>query len=111
MKIGFLLHKSPEHQDAHTVSRLAEMFVDGGHEVAIFLMEDGVFNVITNHANKGLSAGFDKLLLIGVKIALCTHTYEIRGLGRDNFLKGVDFHSQYDLSQLINECDRFLSFV
>ncbi len=111
MKIGFLLHKSPEHQDAHTVARLAEGFADGGHEVAIFLMEDGVFNVITNHVNKGLSSGFDKLLSKGVKIALCSYTSEIRGMGRDNFLNGVDFHSQYDLSRLISECDRFLSFV
>lgn len=111
MKIGFLLHKSPEHQDAHTVARLAETFVGGGHEVAIFLMEDGVFNVITNYADKGLSVGFDKLLSIGVKIAMCTHTSEMRGMGRDNFLNGVEFHSQYDLSGLISECDRFLSFV
>lgn len=111
MKIGFLLHKSPEHQDAHTVKRLAEAFVDAGHEVSIFLMEDGIFNAIINHSHRGLSPGFDKLLAKGVKIALCAHTAEIRGVSRDNFLKGVDFHSQYDLSGLVNESDRFLSFI
>lgn len=111
MKIGILLHKSPEHQDAQTVKRLAESFADSGHEVDIFLMEDGVFNAVINHSPKGLSAGFDKLLSKGVKIALCTYTTEIRGLNRDNFLKGIEFHSQYDLSKLVSECDRFLSFV
>lgn len=111
MKIGFLLHKSPEHQDAQTVKRLADAFIDAGHEVSIFLMEDGVLNAVVVHSPKGLSAGFDRLLSKGVKIALCTYTAEIRGISHDNFYKGVEFHSQYDLSKLVNECDRFLSFV
>jgi sulfur relay (sulfurtransferase) complex TusBCD TusD component (DsrE family) len=111
MKIGFLLHKSPEHQDAHTVKRLAEAFAEAGHEVSIFLMEDGVLNVIINHSPRGLSAGYDPLLAKGVRIALCTYTTEIRGLSRDQFLKGVEFQSQYDLSKLVNGCDRFLSFI
>ncbi len=111
MKIGFLLHKSPEHQDAHTVKRLAEGFADAGHEVSIYLMEDGVLNVIINHSSRGLSANYDQLLAKGVRIGLCTHATEIRGLNREQFLKGVEFQSQYDLSKLVNGCDRFLSFV
>lgn len=111
MKIGFLLHKSPEHQDAQTVKRLTEVFINEGHEVSIFLMEDGVLNVIINNAARRLSAGFDDLVTKGAKISLCTFTTEIRGLSREQFLKGVNFHSQYDLSIMINECDRFLSFV
>src|SRR3989337_3587304 len=107
MKIGFLLHKSPEHQDAHTCKRLAEAFADVGHEVSIFLMEDGVLNLVINHSPRGLSAGYDPLLERGVKIALCTYTTEIRGLKRDQFLKGGEFHIQYDLSKLVNGCDRF----
>lgn len=111
MKIGFLLHKSPEHQDAHTVKRLAEGFVEMGHEVNIFLMEDGVYNVAVNNSPRKLSAGFDNLIPKGVKIAICTYTAEIRGLNQPDIFDGVDFHSQYDLSRLVNECDRFLSFV
>src|SRR3990172_9684295 len=111
MKIGFLLNKSRENQDAHTVKRLAEAFADVGHEVSIFLMEDGVLNVVINHSPRGLSAGYDPLLGRGGKIALCTYTTEIRGLNRDQFLKGVEFQSQYDLSKLVNGCDRFLSFI
>lgn len=113
MKIGFLLHKSPEHQDAHTVRKLAETFADSGHEVSVFLMEDGILNAVSikNQQGRGLSAGFDVLIPKGVKVALCTYTAEIRGIAHDSILKGVDFHSQYDLSKLISECDRFLSFV
>ncbi|MBI5193345.1 MAG: DsrE family protein [Nitrospirae bacterium] len=113
MKIGFLLHKSPEHQDAHTVKKLAEAFVKGGHETSIFLMEDGIYNAINpiTGGNKRLSPGFDILLSKGVKIAMCTHTADLRGIERTHFIKGVDFHSQYDLSVMIKECDRFLSFV
>lgn len=113
MKIGFLLHKSPEYQDAYTVRRLAEAFAEEGHETSIFLMEDGIFNAINpiTNSDKRMSAGFDILISKGVKIAMCTHTANLRGIERSNFLKGVDFHSQYDLSQRIKECDRFLSFV
>lgn len=111
MKIGFLLHKSPEHQDVHTVKKLTEAFVDAGHDVEIFLMEDGVLNALVNHSSRGLSSGFDKLLSKGVNISLCTHTVDIRGLSHESFLKGVAFHSQYDLSRMINECHRFLSFL
>ncbi len=111
MKIGLLLHKSPEHQDAHTVKRLAEGFTDMGHEVRIFLMEDGIYNVVVNNSPKRLSAGFDVLISKGVKISLCTYTAEIRGLNQPDLFDGVDFHSQYDLSKLVNESDRFLSFV
>src|SRR3990170_5519705 len=111
MKIGFLLHKSPEHQDVHTVKRLAEGFADMGHDVSIFLMEDGVYNVVENNSPRKLSAGFDTLISKGVKIALCTYTAEIRGLKQPDLFDGVDFHSQYDLSKLVNECDRLLSFL
>ncbi len=111
MKIGFLLHKSPEHQDAHTVKRLAGEFTATGHEVSIFLMEDGVYNVVVNDSPRKLSAGFDDLISKGVKIALCTYTAEIRGLSQPDLFDGVSFHSQYDLSRLVNECDRFLSFI
>ena len=111
MKIGFLLHKSPEHQDTHTVKRLAESFAEMGHEVSIFLMEDGVYNVAVNNSPRKLSAGFNDLIPKGVKIALCTYTAEIRGLNKADIFDGVDFYSQYDLSKLVNESDRFLSFL
>ena len=111
MKIGFLLHKSPEHQDVHTVKRLAEGFADMGHDVSIFLMEDGVYNVVVNNSPRKLSAGFDSLISKGVKLALCTYTAEIRGLNQPDLFDGAAFHSQYDLSKLVNECDRFLSFL
>ena len=87
MKIGFLLHKSPEHQDAHTVKRLAEAFADVGHEVSIFLMEDGVLNVVINHSPRGLSAGYDPLLGRGGQRDPLTSTTENRGLNPVQYLK------------------------
>src|SRR4030066_1338424 len=98
MKIGFLLHKSPEHQDVHTVKRLADGFADMGHDVSIFLMEDGVYNVVVNNSPRKLSAGFDSLISKGVKIALCTYTAEIRGLIQPVLFVAVAFHSRYDSS-------------
>ena len=69
------------------------------------------YNAVVNNSPGKLSAGFDNLISKGVKIALCTYTAEIRGLNQPDLFDGVDFHSQYDLSKLVNECDRFLSFV
>jgi len=111
MKVLFLLYKSPEHQDVWTVKRLAEGLIKAGHEVYIFLMEDGVYNAVVNSSPGSLSSGFDRLVSAGVEITLCTYTAEARGLVHSDFIEGVRMGSQYDLSKMVRESDRVLSFI
>ena len=46
MKIGILLTTSKEYEDAHTVLNIADAALKEGHEVGIFLMDDGVYNIV-----------------------------------------------------------------
>ena len=110
MKIGFLLTSSPEHQDGYTVFRLSEAFLEMGIEVEIYLMEDGIYHGVKNRSNKKLGPDFSALRAREVPISLCTFNSEVRGVDEKDLLDGVLLRSQYDLSRLVAECDRFLTF-
>ncbi|MBI4714767.1 MAG: DsrE family protein [Nitrospirae bacterium] len=107
---GFLLTTSPEHQDGDTVFRLAEAFLDEGESVEIYLMEDGLYHGVRNASPKKLGPDFAPLLKRGVPISVCSFNLEIRGIAEESLIEGVQLRSQYDLSHLVGECDRFLTF-
>ena len=119
MKIGFLLCSSPESQDGFTVGRLADGLLSAGHSVSLFLMDDGVYHA-TRHAAReaagaqagaGYSAlGLPRLVERGAKVALCAVTARARGLGEAELDPRVELSSQYELSQMVKEADRFLAF-
>ena len=110
VKIGFLLTTSPEHQDGFTVYSMTENFLAMGISVQIYLMEDGVYHGVRNSSSKKLSPDFAALIQKGVPISVCSCNTEVRGLGEKDFLDGLKLQSQYDLSILVSECDRFLTF-
>lgn len=99
MKLGILLTTSPENENTHTVIALSKAARKQGHEVSIFLMYDGVYNI---HKE-----GFAQLMHMGVDITVCALNVEQRKVRR---LKGIIFGSQYDHACIVNESDRFLSF-
>lgn len=99
MKLGILLTTSPENENTNTVISLSRAARGQGHEVSIFLMYDGVYNV-----NK---KEFAELANNGVSIAICALNAEQR------FVKKVDgilFGSQYDHACIAGNVDRFISF-
>jgi len=116
MKVGFLLCSSPESQDGFTVGRLAGGLLSAGHSVSLFLMDDGVYHA-TRHATgaavttPGYSTlGLPRLVEQGAKVALCAVTARARGLGEAELDPSVEISSQYELSQMVKEADRFLAF-
>jgi len=107
MKMGILLTTSPENQNAGTVINLATAALGAGHEVSLFMMDDGVYNVV---AKNKISSRFAGLRDAGAFLALCGHTAEERGVEEDDCLTGVKYAGQYELAVMVNESDRFLSF-
>lgn len=99
MKLGILLTTSPENENTHTVISISRAAREQGHEVSIFLMYDGVYNV----NKKELVELVDK----GVNIAVCAFNCEQRKVGR---VEGILFGSQYDHACIANGVDRFISF-
>lgn len=99
MKLGILLTSSPENENTNTVISLCSAAREQGHEVSVFLMYDGVYNV----HKKEFAALADK----GVSIALCAMNAEQRKVGK---VEGILFGSQYDHACIAGDVDRFISF-
>ena len=99
MKLGILLTSSPENENTNTVISLSRSAREQGHEVSIFLMYDGVYNV---HKKE-----FAQLVDKGVSIALCTLNAEQRKIGK---VDGILFGSQYDHACIAQGVDRLISF-
>ncbi len=99
MKLGILLTTSPENENTHTVIAMSWAARELGHEVFIFLMYDGVYNV---HKKE-----FVELVDKGVNIAVCALNVEQRKVNR---VDGILFGSQYDHACIANDVDRFISF-
>lgn len=107
MKIGMLLITSPEDQNSETVIKIAQAAIEAGHTVEIFLMDDGVYNVVKKVK---ISVSFARLMAKGASIAICGHTAEDRGVEKEDCLEGVKYAGQYELACMVNETDRFLTF-
>jgi len=99
MKLGILLTTSPENENTNTVIAISRAAREQGHEVSIFLMYDGVYNI---HKKE-----FAELTGKGVNIAVCALNAEQRKIGR---VEGILFGSQYDNACIANDVDRFISF-
>ncbi len=99
MKLGILLTTSPENENTNTVISLSRAAREQGHEVSIFLMYDGVYNV-----NK---KEFQELAGSGVSIAVCALNAEQRSIKK---VEGILFGSQYDHACIAGGVDRFISF-
>jgi len=84
-------------ENTRTVQKLAEAALRQGHEVAIFLMDDGVFNI----------PALQRLAAQGVKLAICAYNAEQRGVGR---VEGVVWGSQYDWAHIVHDADRVVVF-
>ncbi len=99
MKLGILLTTNPDNENTHSVIEISRAAREQGHEVSIFLMYDGVYNI---HKKE-----FAELVDKGISITVCTLNVEQRRVGR---VEGVLFGSQYDHACIASDVDRFISF-
>lgn len=100
--LGILLTKGPETSDLHMALRIAQCALRKGIAVKIFLMIDGLYAV--------LHPQVQELKNSGAEIILCRYGADRRGIKKELF-GNVRSGSQYDLSHMLAECDRFLSFT
>jgi sulfur relay (sulfurtransferase) complex TusBCD TusD component (DsrE family) len=96
MKLGIILTSGFGSQNAHTARRLIEAALRQGHQVSLFLMDDGVY----------LLRSFDDLVQKGLELVLCAHNAYQRNLEK---VDGVLFGSQNDWAQIVNQADRVVS--
>lgn len=104
-----MLTTSPEHQNSTTALRVAGAALEMGHAVELFLMDDGVYNVL-NSGDNTVAGAFAALQEQGATITLCGSNCDPRGVTQQTAIAGVIFGSQYDHARILNRADRFLVF-
>jgi len=109
VKLGMLLTAGVASESARTALRLARAARTQGHDVELFLMDDGVYGVKRGKRTP-VADEMASLIEGGAVVALCALNAEQRGVTADEAVPGVLFGSQYDLAMLIGSADRFMSF-
>lgn len=104
-----LLTTSPEHQNSVSALRVARAALGLGHQVELFLMDDGVYNILDVGDNP-VAGEFAALQEAGATITLCGSNCDPRGVTKETAIAGVTFGSQYDHAQILHRADRFLVF-
>lgn len=100
--LGILLTTGFEHQDAHTVVRLARAAHAQGRRVRVFLMADGAYHIARE--------AFQALARDGIEVAVCAHNAEERAIPEVTGVPNLHWGSQFDLSLMTSECDRVIAF-
>jgi sulfur relay (sulfurtransferase) complex TusBCD TusD component (DsrE family) len=110
-KIGFVLGTSPASNNAISVARLANAALDRGHEVVVFLFDDGLYNALPSSSNKCTLKQFHQLIEKGAEVAVCSNMAKTRGISETIVKEGIAYGSLLHFSEMINQCDKVLSFA
>jgi sulfur relay (sulfurtransferase) complex TusBCD TusD component (DsrE family) len=102
-KIGFLLARPPSHTSAETVHGLAQAALDAGHEVYLYLIDEGVKNIHTDYY-RGLAQK-------GARVFACAYGCQQHHVPTATIDANMSLCGLVVLSGLIDACDPFLSFT
>lgn len=97
--LGMLLSTGPENYNWRIVLRIAESALKQGINVKIFLMDDGIYNLKNER--------FKNLFKCGVEFSLCGQNARERNIEK---IDDIPFGSQFDHSEIVKNCDRYLGF-
>jgi predicted peroxiredoxin len=102
-KIGFLLALPPAHPSSETVTGLAQAALDAGHEVYLYLIDEGVKNM-TSQSYQDLARG-------GVRMFVCAYGCQQHQVSTIEIEKEFTLCGLVVLSGLIDACKPFISFT
>jgi hypothetical protein len=102
-KIGFLLALPPSDTSARTVHGLASAALDAGHEVYLYLIDEGVKNIHTDYY-RGLAQA-------GARVFACAYGCQQHHVPTATIDPRMSLCGLVVLSGIIDACDPFLSFT
>jgi len=102
-KIGFLLALPPSHSSAEAVHGLARAAIDAGHEVYLYLIDEGVKNIHTDQY-RGLAQA-------GARVFACAYGCQQHHVQTATIDPTMSLCGLVVLSGIIDACDPFLSFT
>jgi sulfur relay (sulfurtransferase) complex TusBCD TusD component (DsrE family) len=101
-KLGVLLSTPPSSPDIGTVARLCQEAIKTNIDVYLYLIDEGVKG-LNDERLVGLSGS-------GAKFFVCAYGCQQHGVPTDKLAPGVTLCGLVVLSNIINGCDRFVSF-
>jgi len=102
-KFGILLALPPSHESVTTVHGLAQAALRRGHEVYLYLIDEGV---------KSLSdARYLTLVHAGARLFVCAYGCQQHGVSTEGIDPKISLCGLVVLSGIIDACDPFLSFT
>lgn len=102
-KVGFLLALPPSHPSAATVCGLTKAALRAGHEVYLYLIDEGVKNM---HENT-----YKALLHEGVKLFVCAYGCQQHRIPTEGIDPRISLSGLVVLSGIVDACEPFLSFT
>ena len=102
-KLGVLLSTGPSDASVETVSQLADAATRQGIEVYLYLIDEGVRNLMDER--------FTRLLDGGVKMSVCAYGCQQHTVSTDSVDSRVSLSGLVVLSGIIDACDRFVAFT
>ena len=114
-KIGLLLTLGPfQFENWDTAASIAEVALDKGHEVQMFLYLDGVYNPVKHQTFPDLPTmpkdRFAGIAAKGAKIIACGICVNARGLEKGKeFIEGVKVGGLPDFAEIVGDVDRLVT--
>jgi predicted peroxiredoxin len=102
-KVGLLLALPPSHGSATTVHGLAEAALAAGHEVYLYLIDEGVKN-LNNPQYRHIAQS-------GVKVFACAYGCQQHRVPTADLDPKISLSGLVVLSGIIDACEPFLSFT
>jgi sulfur relay (sulfurtransferase) complex TusBCD TusD component (DsrE family) len=102
-KLGLLLSRPPSDASVATVHGLAQAALEAGHEVYLYLIDEGVRNM---HAPQ-----YQALAQSGAKVFACAYGCQQHHVPTENLDPAISLCGLVVLSGLIDACEPFLSFT
>jgi predicted peroxiredoxin len=102
-KLGLLLALPPSHDSAVTVHGLAQAALSAGHEVYLYLIDEGVKNLADPR--------YQQIAQSGVKVFACAYGCQQHHVSTADLDPAISLSGLVVLSGIIDACDPFLSFT
>lgn len=102
-KLGILLSRPPSHTSVTTVAGLAQAALEAGHEVYLYLIDEGVKNMHT--------PPYRSLAHSGAKVFACAYGCQQHHVSTENLDPSISLCGLVILSGIIDACEPFLAFT
>ncbi len=114
MRLKFILRTGPySFENVDTVYNLSKRALAKGHDVFIFLYEEGTLNAdadIKSLEERNIADRLRELIQLGAKIGICGTCAKFRGQTRKDVIEGAKFGGLALLVKEMPVCDRLFTF-